>query len=161
MFLLHHHHHLLDSARVYFQSSCSARRHVSQQSNTVEGETETASSTPLTSGSSQAVIAPEEGFNIAQFSFGTIGLYAGLSLLGYGFASYFNFGIPPSSFSSLALIYGFIVSLLGFALKYAQLEPLECITYEDAQKLRSTQVSAVLRDMGLVCATNLCIYICM
>jgi hypothetical protein len=31
--------------------------------------------------------------------------------------------------SSLLLIYGFIISLIGFALKYAQLDPLECVTY--------------------------------
>jgi hypothetical protein len=30
----------------------------------------------------------------------------------------------------LLLIYGFIISLIGFALKYAQLDPLLLVTFE-------------------------------
>lgn len=80
-------------------------------------------------------IAAEEGFNLATTSFGTIGLSVGVPLLLYGFFGYFKF-LPGGSITSLLLIYGFIISLIGFALKYAQLDPLECITYEDALALR-------------------------
>jgi hypothetical protein len=59
----------------------------------------------------------------------------GLPLLIYGFFGYFNF-LPGGDISALLLIYGFIISLIGFALKYAQLDPLELTTYEDALKLR-------------------------
>ena len=65
-------------------------------------------------------VKKEEGFDLATTSFGTIGLSVGLPLLVYGFFSFFNF-IPGGSVSSLLLIYGFIISLIGFALKYAQL----------------------------------------
>ena len=74
------------------------------------------------------VVDSDGGFNLATTSFGTIGLSVGLPLLSYGFFSFFNF-LPGGSVSSLLLIYGFIISLIGFALKYAQLDPLECVTY--------------------------------
>ena len=70
----------------------------------------------------------------------------GLPLLTYGFFSYFNF-VPGGSVSSLLLIYGFIISLIGFALKYAQLEPLTCVTYEDALKLREAQTTSILTQV--------------
>jgi hypothetical protein len=77
----------------------------------------------------------EEGISLATTSFGTIGLSVGLSLLIYGFFGYFNF-LPGGDISALLLIYGFPISLIGFALKYAQLEPLELTTYTDAAALR-------------------------
>ena len=91
-------------------------------------------------------VKKEEGFDLATTSFGTIGLSVGLPLLVYGFFSFFNF-IPGGSVSSLLLIYGFIISLIGFALKYAQLDPLELVTYEDALALRETQTTAILTQV--------------
>jgi|TARA_B110000977_G_scaffold183518_1_gene246256 hypothetical protein len=95
---------------------------------------------------STKMVKPEEGFNLATTSFGTIGLSVGLPLLSYGFFSFFNF-LPGGSVSSLLLIYGFIISLIGFALKYAQLDPLECVTYEDALALRETQTTGILTQV--------------
>jgi hypothetical protein len=69
-----------------------------------------------------------------------------LPLLVYGFFSFFNF-IPGGSVSSLLLIYGFIISLIGFALKYAQLDPLDLVTYEDALALRETQSTSILTQV--------------
>jgi len=69
----------------------------------------------------------DEGL-LYNLSFGTVGLSVGLSLLIYGFFGYFNF-LPGGSISALLLIYGFPISLIGFALKYAELKPLECVTY--------------------------------
>ena len=63
-----------------------------------------------------------------------------------GFLGYFNV-IPTGSISSLLLIYGFIISLIGFALQYAKLEPLECVTYEDAAALRESQTTAILTQV--------------
>ena len=91
-------------------------------------------------------VKKDEGFNLATTSFGTIGLSVGLPLLVYGFFSFFNF-IPGGSVSSLLLIYGFIISLIGFALKYAQLDPLELVTYEDALALRETQSTSILTQV--------------
>lgn len=89
-------------------------------------------------------------------SFGSIGLGVGLTLLVAGFLGYFNFvgSSADNSISALLLIYGFPISLIGaarrragggptrpccldtppdtppappgFALKYAELQPLVC-----------------------------------
>lgn len=58
----------------------------------------------------------EEGFSISQFSFGTIGVTVGFTMLVYGFGAFFNY-LPGQSGSAPLLIYGFIISLLGSALK--------------------------------------------
>lgn len=46
--------------------------------------------------------------------------------------------------SALMLTYGFPLSVIGFALKYAELKPVPCITYEDAFKLRDAQATEIL-----------------
>ena len=91
-------------------------------------------------------VAKSEGFDLSTTSFGSIGLGVGLPLLMSGFLGYFNV-IPTGSISSLLLIYGFIISLIGFALQYAKLEPLECVTYEDAAALRESQTTAILTQV--------------
>ena len=50
-----------------------------------------------------------------QISFGKILTPLGLSMLTYGFGSFFNL-LPGGDVSSLLLIYGFVISLLGRAL---------------------------------------------
>ena len=55
-----------------------------------------------------------------QVSFGTILTPLGLGMLVYGFGGFFQL-LPGGDVSSLLLIYGFVISLLGFALSYAQL----------------------------------------
>lgn len=87
-----------------------------------------------------------EGASLSTTSFGTIGLGVGLPLLLYGFCAYFNF-LPGSDVSALMLIYGFPISLIGFALKYAELEPLTCVTYDDALKLRDSQTTPILTQV--------------
>lgn len=57
--------------------------------------------------------------SISKVSFGSILTPVGLGLLGYGFSAYFQL-LPGGDLSSLMLIYGFPISLLGFALSYAQ-----------------------------------------
>jgi len=84
--------------------------------------------------------------SLSTTSFGTIGLGVGLPLLAYGFCAYFQF-IPGSDVSALLLIYGFPISLIGFALKYAELEPLKCVTYADALKLRDAQTTSILTQV--------------
>ena len=64
-------------------------------------------------------------------------------MLVYGFCSYFHYLPGDESISSLVLIYGFIIALLGFARKYAELPPLECVVYADADALRASQATDI------------------
>ena len=73
---------------------------------------------------SRKVSDAKEAALLSTTSFGTIGLGVGLPLLLYGFCAYFSF-LPGADISALLLIYGFPISLIGFALKYAELEPLK------------------------------------
>jgi len=77
-----------------------------------------------------------------QISFGTIGLSVGLSFLVYGFGAFFQF-LPFGSISSLLLIYGFPISLIGAALQYAKLDPVPCLSYEKAVALRDAQATSI------------------
>ena len=95
---------------------------------------------------SSTVVEAGEGASLSTTSFGTIGLSVGLPLLLYGFCAYFNF-LPGADISALMLIYGFPISLIGFALKYAELEPLACVTYADALKLRDSQTTPILTQV--------------
>jgi len=89
------------------------------------------------------IVEAESEFSLSKISFGTIGLSLGLPMLVYGFCSYFHYVPGDESFSSLVLIYGFIIALLGFALKYAELPPLECVVYSDADALRASQATDI------------------
>lgn len=77
-----------------------------------------------------------------QVSFGTIGLSVGLTFLVYGFGAFFQF-LPFGSISSLLLIYGFPISLIGAALQYAKLDPVPCLSYEKAVALRDAQATSI------------------
>lgn len=61
----------------------------------------------------------DSDFSISKVSFGSILTPLGTGLLLYGFGAYFTL-LPGTDLSSLMLIYGFPMSLLGFALSYAQ-----------------------------------------
>lgn len=61
----------------------------------------------------------DSDFSISKVSFGSILTPIGLTLLGYGFGAYFTL-LPGGDVAALLLVYGFPISLLGFALSYAQ-----------------------------------------
>ena len=84
----------------------------------------------------------DEGFDLSKTSFGSIALPVGLTLLFYGFGAYINL-LPGGDVSALLLIYGFPISLIGFALKYAELEPVDCKTTPEALALRATQMTDI------------------
>ncbi|PKA47245.1 hypothetical protein AXF42_Ash017190 [Apostasia shenzhenica] len=109
-----------------------------------------ADSTPPVSTSAAAAsgkaIVPDEGFSLSKSSFGVIGLVVGGSLLLYGFGAYFSI-LPGSEWSALMLTYGFPLAIIGMALKYAELKPVPCITYSDAQDLRETCATPVLKQV--------------
>ncbi|XP_076882434.1 uncharacterized protein LOC143530910 [Bidens hawaiensis] len=101
------------------------------------------SSVPATATKS---IVEDDEFSLAKVSFGVIGLGLGLSLLSYGFGAYFNI-LPGSEWSALMLTYGFPLSIIGMALKYAELKPVPCLTYSDAQTLREKCATPILKQV--------------
>ncbi|XP_030526075.1 thylakoid membrane protein slr0575 isoform X2 [Rhodamnia argentea] len=101
------------------------------------------STQPATAGKA---IIPDDEFSLAKVSFGVIGLGVGVSLLSYGFGAYFNI-LPGSEWSALMLTYGFPLTIIGMALKYAELKPVPCLTYSDAQILRENCATPILKQV--------------
>jgi hypothetical protein len=91
-------------------------------------------------------VDPDPNFRIEKISFGKILTPLGVGMLTYGFGSFFNL-LPGGDVSSLLLIYGFVISLLGFALAYAQLVPVPCKTTKDAFELREAQATDIQKQV--------------
>ncbi|CAK9205375.1 unnamed protein product [Sphagnum jensenii] len=89
---------------------------------------------------------PDTEISITKTSFGTIGLTVGTALLSYGFGAYFTI-LPGSEWSAIMLTYGFPLAVIGFALKYAELKPVACVTYKDAFLLRESQATDILKQV--------------
>ncbi|KAF3443909.1 hypothetical protein FNV43_RR13599 [Rhamnella rubrinervis] len=104
------------------------------------------STQPSVSSSAGKTIVPDDQFSLAKVSFGVIGLGVGVTLLGYGFGAYFNI-LPGSEWSALMLTYGFPLAIIGMALKYAELKPVPCLTYSDAEQLRETCATPILKQV--------------
>ena len=86
-----------------------------------------------------------------QTSFGAILTPIGIVLLVYGFGAFFRL-LPGGDISSLMLIYGFPILLLGFALSYAQLRPVPCKTTKAAFDVREGQQTDIQKQ---VCRVSL------
>ena len=91
-------------------------------------------------------LVDSSGFRIEQISFGKILSPIGIGLMSYGFGGYFGL-LPGGDISSIMLIYGFPISLLGFALAYAQLKPVPCKTTRAAFNLRETQMTDIQKQV--------------
>eukprot|EP00262_Sarcandra_glabra_P005309 TRINITY_DN1673_c0_g1_i1.p1 TRINITY_DN1673_c0_g1~~TRINITY_DN1673_c0_g1_i1.p1 ORF type:complete len:289 (-),score=50.55 TRINITY_DN1673_c0_g1_i1:175-1041(-) len=91
-------------------------------------------------------IVSDDEFSLAKVSFGVIGLAFGCTLLSYGFGAYFNI-LPGSEWSAIMLTYGFPLAIIGMALKYAELKPVPCVTYSDAQILREAYATPILKQV--------------
>lgn len=89
---------------------------------------------------------PDSEFSISKISFGSILTPVGLGLMVYGFGAYFTL-LPGTDISSILLIYGFPISILGFALSYAQLPPVPCKTTRDALNLRGSQMTDIQKQV--------------
>jgi len=76
------------------------------------------------------------------FSLASFVLPIGSVLLGYGFGAYFNI-VPGQDVASLLLVYGFPATVLGFALKYAELKPVTLRSTPEAVKLRESQATEI------------------
>ncbi|KAL0015271.1 hypothetical protein SO802_002340 [Lithocarpus litseifolius] len=107
--------------------------------------TQPASSLSSSTSADKTIVSDEE-FSLAKVSFGVIGLGVGVSLLSYGFGAYFNI-LPGSEWSAIMLTYGFPLAIIGMALKYAELKPVPCLTYSEAQKLRETCATPILKQV--------------
>jgi hypothetical protein len=94
-------------------------------------------------------LVPDDEFAISKVSFGTILLSVASVLLVAGFGGYFNFygGEATSGLSGLLLIYGFPGSVLGAALKYAELKPVTCKTTKAAFALRDSQMTDIQKQV--------------
>eukprot|EP00899_Mesostigma_viride_P019192 jgi/Mesvir1/27274/Mv07109-RA.1 len=91
------------------------------------------------------IILDEGVSSLNKISLGFVGLNVGLVLLSYGFGAYFNL-LPGAGISALMLTYGFPLTLIGFALKYAELKPVNVKSTSAAIKLRS-QITPVLEQV--------------
>ncbi|XP_057977687.1 uncharacterized protein LOC131164255 [Malania oleifera] len=108
--------------------------------------TQPASASAAAAPSPDKTLIPDDEFSLAKVSFGVIGLGVGITLLFYGFGAYFTV-LPGSEWSALMLTYGFPLAIIGMAFKYAELKPVPCLTYSDAQKLRETYATPILKQV--------------
>ncbi|MED6160642.1 hypothetical protein PIB30_053290 [Stylosanthes scabra] len=108
--------------------------------------TQAASSVDVPSNNNNKTLVPDDGFSLSKISFGVVGLGVGLSLLSYGFGAYFNI-LPGSEWSAIMLTYGFPLAIIGMALKYAELKPVPCLTYSDAQSLSEKCATPILKQV--------------
>ncbi|XP_059670569.1 uncharacterized protein LOC132316078 [Cornus florida] len=104
------------------------------------------STQPSSAATADKPIVSDDEFSLAKVSFGVIGLGLGVTLLSYGFGAYFNI-LPGSEWSALMLTYGFPLAIIGMALKYAELKPVPCLTYSDAQMLRENCATPILKQV--------------
>lgn len=96
--------------------------------------------------SSDQIVDANDGFALSKISFGSILAPVGVGLLVYGFGGYFDL-LPGGDISSILLIYGFPLMLLGFALKYAELKPVPCTTTKGALDLRASQMTDIQKQV--------------
>lgn len=82
---------------------------------------------------------------LPQVSFGSILTPVGVFLLTYGFGSFFQL-LPGADVAAILLIYGFPITLLGFALSYAQLRPVPCKSTREALALRDSQSTDIQKQ---------------
>ena len=54
--------------------------------------------------------------------------------------------VPGADIAAILLIYGFPITLLGFALSYAQLKPVPCRTTAEALRLRDAQATDIQKQ---------------
>jgi hypothetical protein len=99
-------------------------------------------------GAGPDALVKDADFAISKVSFGSILTPVGSALLVYGFGAFFQL-LPGADLSSVMLIYGFPICVLGFALSYAQLDPVPCLTTKAAFDLRgrdSTDIQRQIRE---------------
>ncbi|KAL8472546.1 hypothetical protein ACS0TY_029667 [Phlomoides rotata] len=111
----------------------------------VTGAAESTQSSAVTTSADKPTV-PDDEISVTKVSFGAIGLSVGVILLSYGFGAYFTI-LPGTEWSALMLTYGFPLSIIGMALKYAELKPVPCLTYSDAFALREKCATPILKQV--------------
>lgn len=129
-------------------SSSSKRQRFVLVAEAVDSSSSQPSTTSAATAAAGKSLVPDEQFSLSKISFGVVGLGSGITLLGYGFGAYFNI-LPGSEWSALMLTYGFPVAVIGMALKYAELKPVPCLTYSDAQLMREKCATPVLKQVKI------------
>lgn len=79
-------------------------------------------------------------FEIRGFSLANVGLALGFGITAVSFGSYFSSN-GTSSATSLGFVYGVPILLIGFALKYAELQPVPMATTSELQDLRKQKAT--------------------
>ncbi|XP_074383278.1 uncharacterized protein LOC141724884 isoform X2 [Apium graveolens] len=152
----HHHHRIVSLTRLSHTSSSALfnaqlpllnhHHHKNKHGNFISRAADsTQPASPVVVNDKSPLVTDQE-FSLAKVSFGVIGLYGGVSLLGYGFGAYFNI-LPGSEWSAIMLTYGFPLAIIGMALKYAELKPVPCVTYADAQTIREKCATSILKQV--------------
>lgn len=95
--------------------------------------------------------------SLLQVSFGKILTPLGVVLLSYGFASYFNL-LPSTPLSAIIVVTGFPLTLLGFALSYAQLEPVPCRSTQSAIDARPQQMTDIQKQVMTSWSIDICLF---
>ena len=62
--------------------------------------------------------------------------------------------VPGADIAAILLIYGFPITLLGFALSYAQLKPVPCRTTAEALRLRDAQATDIQKQVCRRCTAT-------
>jgi len=86
----------------------------------------------------------EPPFQIRGFSLANFTLFAGLFITGYSFYQYFT---SQNSLTSLGFVYGLPIALGGFALKYAEILPVEVDTNEKGDAIFDEKASEILKKV--------------
>jgi len=86
----------------------------------------------------------EPPFQIRGFSLANLVLILGISITGISFYSYFT---NQNSISSLGFVYGLPIFLGGFALKYAEILPVEVETSPEADAIFEEKATPILRKV--------------
>merc|ERR1719420_1416727 len=90
--------------------------------------------------------AGEPPFEIRGFSLGNLVLGAGFLITALSFAEYFDTlgGDGGLSLSGLGFVYGIPVCLAGWALKYAEIEPVPCISSPGAEAVFEAKATEII-----------------
>jgi len=90
--------------------------------------------------------AGEPPFEIRGFSLGNLVILLGTIVTFGSFAGYLS-GDADGGVSGLGFVYGLPIFLAGSALKYAEIEPVECITSPGAEGLMEVQGTEILQKI--------------
>ncbi|KAL3809251.1 hypothetical protein ACHAXA_007988 [Cyclostephanos tholiformis] len=93
--------------------------------------------------------AGEPPFEIRGFSLGNLVVAAGLIVTALSFAEYLGTsgGNDGPTLSGLGFVYGIPIFLAGAALKYAEIEPVPCISSPDADALFDVKATEIMRKI--------------